>query len=510
MNRFTRGLAALAALAASALNLSAAETAAKQDKYNVLFIAVDDLRPETGAYGNPVIKTPNLDALSKRGITFNRAYCQQAVCSPSRTSLLCGRRPDTTKVYDLQTHFRRNLPDVVTLPQQFKLNGYHVQGMGKIFHGGLDDPQSWSVPHWNPKAPGYGKPETLRALAEEAKQLREKHGGPASKVLERDPKTGTVLKTTAPKFRARGPAWEDPEVADNALQDGATADHAIETLRSFKSQEKPFFLAVGFLKPHLPFVAPKKYFDFYNRADLKLASNPFPPKDCPDIALHTWGELRAYRDIPSKGPLSDATALDLIHGYYAATSYTDAQIGRVVDELKNLGLDDKTIVIVWGDHGWQLGEHGLWCKHSNFEIAARVPMVLSVPGQKQPGARTDALVEFVDIYPTLCDLCGIPLPEGLEGVSLAPLLDDPNRPVKSAAFSQYPRGPAMGYSMRTDRYRYTEWQPKKPGPPVAVELYDHQVDPQENVNLANLPEHKALVAKLSKQLKAGWQAAQAK
>jgi iduronate 2-sulfatase len=474
-------------------------------KPNVLMIAIDDLRPEAGCYGNPLIQTPALDAIARRGTTFHRAYCQQAVCSPSRASLLTGLRPDATRIYDLQTHFRRNLPDVVTLPQLFKAHGYHAQGLGKIYHGGLDDPQSWSVPHWSPPGPRYGKPETLAALAEENKRLRSEHGGPATLVTERDPATGTVLRVTAPKYRARGPAWEDPDVPDGALSDGQTAERAIEVLREIK--DKPFFLAVGFLNPHLPFAAPKKYFDLYRREDLKLAPNPFPPKDVPSVAMTNWGELRAYKGIPASGPLSDETALDLIHGYYAATSYVDAQIGRILDELDRLGLAEKTVVVVWGDHGWHLGEHGLWCKHTNFEVAARAPLLLSAPGRKNAGARTDALVEFVDIYPTLAELCGLPLPEGLEGTSLVPVMDQPDRPWKTAAMSQYPRGNVMGYSMRTDRYRYTEWQPREGGPPKDVELYDHENDPMENVNLADLPEQRAVVERLSRQLEAGWKGA---
>jgi arylsulfatase A-like enzyme len=481
-----------------------AANAAEPKRPNVLMIAVDDWRPEAGCYGNALIQTPNIDRLAARGTVFNRAYCQQAVCSPSRTSLMLGRRPDTTRVYDLQTHFRRNLPDVVTLTQHFIDHGYHAQGLSKIYHGGLNDPKSWSVPHWSPKRPDYGKPETLRAVAEENKRLREEHG-PATEVLERDPKTGAVLKLSPPKFRARGPAWEDPDVADDAMADGETAERAVETLKSLK--DKPFFLAVGFLKPHLPFVAPKKYFDLYRRDQLSLASNPFPPKDCPAMALMDWGELRAYKDIPAKGPLGDATALDLIHGYYAATSYTDAQIGRVLDELRRQGLNDNTIVVLWGDHGWQLGEHGLWCKHTNFEIAARAPLIIAAPGQKSAGSKTDALAEFVDIYPTLCDLCSLPLPDGLEGISLRPTLDDPQARVKKAAFSQYPRGKAMGYSMRTDRYRYTEWRAAT-GTVLERELYDHQADPQENVNLAGQPERQELIAQLAQQLKDGWKVAQ--
>jgi len=478
--------------------------AAAPEKLNVLFIAVDDLRPELGCYGNTLIKTPNIDALAARGTTFNRAYCQQAVCSPSRTSLLTGRRPDTTKVYDLQTHFRLHLPEVVTLPQYFKQQGYETRGMGKIYHGGLDDPKSWSAPHWRPSGPAYGKPDTLEDLERRGKEMREKMGR-ATAVLQRDPDSGAVLKVTRPKYRVRGPAWEDPDVADNALPDGKTTDHAIAVLGEI--HQKPFFLAVGYVKPHLPFVAPKKYFDLYRREEIPLAPNPFPPKDVPPIALHTWGELRAYQDIPKQGPLNEEMARHLVHGYYAATSYIDAQVGRLLAEVDRLGLRDRTVIVLWGDHGWQLGDHGLWCKHTNFEIAARVPMIFSAPGQKMAGATSDALSEFVDIYPTLCELAGLPVPEGLEGTSLAPVIERPDRPWKSAAFSQYPRGKAMGYSMRTDRYRYTRWQNRADGQPVAAELYDHQNDPQENVNLAGRPEHKELIAELAKQLDAGWQAA---
>lgn len=474
---------------------------AADKKRNVLFIAVDDLRPQIGCYGDPIAKTPNIDRLARAGTVFNRAYCQQAVCSPSRTSLLTGRRPDTTRIYDLQTHFRLHLPDVVTLPQHFKNNGYHTQGFSKIYHGGLDDPASWSVPHWQPKAPSYGKPQTLAALEKQREKMKTEGKQTANKMLKKDPKTGTVLKRSRPKHRVRGPAWEDPDVADNKLPDGQTADKAIQTLRTIK--DKPFFLAVGFIKPHLPFVAPKRYFDLHPPDKFTLPDNPFPPKDVPEIALTTWGELRAYSDIPKKGPLPDEKALELIRAYYAASSYIDAQIGRILDELDVLDLRKNTVIVLWGDHGWQLGEHGLWCKHTNFELATRAPLIFSAPNQKNPGARTDALAEFVDIYPTLCEFCGLPLPNGLEGSSLAPVMQDPNRPWKKAAFSQYPRGKIKGYSVRTDRYRYTEWA--EPGKePVGIELYDHKRDPNENVNIAGHPENKQLLATLRKTLHAGW------
>jgi len=485
--------------------------AADGAEFNVLFIAVDDLRPELGCYGNRIVRSPHIDRLAASGLTFNRAYCQQAVCSPSRTSLMTGRRPDTTMVYDLKTHFRKYIPEVVTLPQQFKGAGVHAQSFSKIYHGGFDDPASWSVKSWRPRRPAYGRAENIELMKANYQKVREQNkklkGGA---VLERDPKTGLVLRQN-PKLKkpARGPSWEAPEVADNALADGAAADAAIQTLRKIK--DRPFFLAVGFLKPHLPFVAPKKYYDLYAPEDVPLADNPFAPKNAPQFALTTWGELRAYNDIPKKGPVSDAKARELVHGYYACVSYTDAQIGRVMDELERLGLREKTVVILWGDHGWQLGEHGLWCKHTNFETSVHSPLIISVPGQDNAGAKTDALVEFVDIYPSLCDICGVGLSKGLEGTSFKPLLDDPKRPWKKAAFSQYPRyvkgvGRIMGYSARTDRYRFTEWAAPEKDFKV-LELYDHKVDPDENTNVAARPENAQVVKELSALLRGGWKKA---
>ncbi len=475
------------------------------ERLNVLFIAIDDLRPDLGCYGVKSVHSPNIDRLAGAGTVFTRAYCQQAVCSPSRTSLLTGRRPDTTKVYDLQTHFRIHLPDVVTLPQHFKQHGYHTQSMGKIFHGGLDDPQSWSVDSWFPAGrKSYHKPESLKAIEEVRSRLKAEGRLYKEEVVRRDEKTGAVLKVKRSGQRANGPAWEDPDVADSELGDGMVADKAVETLRQIK--DKTFFLAVGFYKPHLPFIAPDKYFDLYPAAGIRLAANPFAPKNVPPIAMHDFGELRSYSDMPKVGPVSDAKARELVRAYRAASSFTDAQIGRVLDELDRLGLRDKTVVVLWGDHGWHLGEHGIWCKHSNFEVATRVAMIISAPKQKTAGKPTIALSEFVDIYPTLCELAGLPVPDGLEGTSLVPVMNDPGRPWKKAAFSQYPRQKVMGYSLRTERYRYTEWA--EPGrEPVGVELYDHQSDPEENVNVAGFAENKELIAKLSRMLKDGWRAA---
>jgi arylsulfatase A-like enzyme len=478
--------------------------AAAPGRKNVLFIAVDDLKPLLGAYGDRVVKTPHIDALARRGLVFERAYVQQAVCSPSRSSLMTGRRPDTTRVFDLQTHFRVALPDVVTLPQLFKARGYHAQALSKIYHGSLDDPQSWSVPHWSPRAPTYG-PATQAALDKERAEARARGVKLGDEPLERDPRTGTVLRTSNTRTRVNGPPWEAADVADNAFADGMTADKAIELLGQLK--DRPFFLAVGFLRPHLPFVAPKKYFDLYRGVDVPLARNGAPPTDVPAPAMHTSGELRSYKGVPKEGPLDEAAARDLVRAYYATTSYLDAQVGRLVEALDALGLRNNTIVALWGDHGWHLGDHGLWCKHTNFESATRAPLIIVDPGAKTAGQRTAALVEFVDIYPTLAELAGLPPPAGLEGTSLVPLVRNPRAPWKKAAFSQYPRGKdVMGYAMRTERYRYVEWRGAD-GKPFARELYDHATDPGENKNLASRPEHKALVARLGQQLAAGWRGA---
>jgi arylsulfatase A-like enzyme len=486
--------ASVAATALTAPNWLPAASNPTKPKYNVLFIPVDDLKPLLGCYGAPTIQTPNLDKLAQRGMVFEHAYCQQAVCSPSRSSLLTGCRPDTTKVWDLETHFRTALPDVVTLPQQFKAHGYHTQSLSKIYHNGFDDRPSWSVPSWFPRGPEYQMKENTEDIQKERQEAMR-----LSKMTAAD-----AVK------KIRGMPWESPDVSDDALPDGRTAAHAIEVLQQLKkSPAQPFFLATGFLKPHLPFVAPKRFFDLYPPEKLKLADNPYPPKDVPPMAMHTWGELRAYHGIPKKGPVTDQQAMELIRGYYAATSYCDAMIGRVLDELDRQGLRDNTIVVVWGDHGWHLGDHGLWCKHDNFESTTNAPLIVSIPGMSSAGQKTKALVEFVDIYPTLCELCGLPLPNTLEGTSFAPVLEDPTRDWKKAAFSHYPHGGFMGYTLGTQRYRYTEWlrRNNRSAPPAGIELYDHQSDPEENVNVAGRPENKELTAQLSQLLHKGWKAA---
>ncbi len=480
---------------------TALSSPAADRKLNVLFIAVDDLRPELGCYGRDYIKSPNIDRIAARGMVFNRAYCQQAVCSPTRSSLMTGTRPDTTKVWDLVTHFRTAIPDVVTLGQHFKNNDYFVQGMGKIYHGGYDDPPTWSVPWQQPKATTYALPENVALHGRQ--YVSDPDDTPKKKKSKKKSGAGT-----------RGPAFEGADVPDNTFQDGKVAELAVATLQELSKKPEPFFLAVGFIKPHLPFVSPKKYWNLYDPAKIQLAPNKFRPKDAPEYAVLPGGEMRAYHGIP-QGSIPDDLARQLKHGYYAAVSYMDAQVGKVFDELDRLGLSKNTIIILWGDHGWKLGEHDAWCKHSNVENDVNAPLILSVPGMKYAGKHTDALVEFVDIYPTLSELAGLSLPKHLEGASFKPVLDDPNRPWKSAAFSQYPRSSGgqqlMGYTMRTDRYRFTQWVNRKDHSKVdAVELYDHQIDPQENQNIAARPERAALVKELTAKWNAGWQAARPK
>ena len=460
---------------------------AKARKMNVLFIAVDDLRPQLGCYGQEHIISPNIDRLAAEGLLFERTYCQQAVCAPSRVSILSGTRPDTTKIYGLSTPLRKAMPDVLTLPEHFKNHGYETLSIGKIYHHVQDDLQGWTAepyragtfPEGDWKGRGYLSKEAIAQMTEYNKAY--------------------------PRMKGRGPAFDAADVPDEAYPDGANTVYAIKQLNRLK--DKPFFMAMGLYKPHLPFNAPKKYWDMYDRAKVKLAENPFIPKNAPSYATTSWGELRNYYGIPKKGPCSGALARQLIHGYYACVTYIDAQIGLLLDELDRLGLRKNTVIILWGDHGWKLGEHAGWCKHTNFELDTHVPMILSVPAMKTAGRRTRALTEYVDIYPTLCEVCRLPVPAHLEGLSVAPLLKDPDRPWKKAAFSQYPRGKVMGYTMKTDRFRYTEWQDRKTGKILARELYDHQKDPDENINAAAQPEYKQQIPRLSRILKAGWRAA---
>ena len=499
---------------------------------DVLFIAVDDLRPELGCYGDTFVKTPNIDALAAKSMVFERAYCQIAICSPSRASLLTGRRPDTNHVWEIAPdQYWRMFTNATTIPQYFKENGYRSIGMGKIFHPGApsgndDIKYSWSLPYF--------------------------HG--------------------ENKVKVNHTSWHSFEnISDSDLRDGQVADNAIKTLKEIKQNRTdgdntPFFLATGFHKPHLPFYAPSKYYDMYPPADqIPLPMNPNPPKDMSPLAWTTSGELRSYEDMKEyRLPecTSDATALAgkscrisdsdtrlLRRGYHAAQSYTDAQIGRVLTEMENQGLASNTIIVLWADHGWKLGEHDMWAKHTNFEDDTHVPFMIRVPGVTDSGMRTDALVELIDIFPSLTELAGLTVPPRctednkdvlacVEGSSVAPLLKDPKQEWKKAAFSQYPRpycglsiipgkppfqrgneGEAvMGYALRVDSYRFVEWYgfdhtTAKPNwsDIWGTELYDHTEPTKffndENENLAKQANMAEKVEEFRKMIQAGWRAA---
>ena len=485
-------------VAAALLPLTALYAA---DRPNVLFIAVDDMRPELGCYGNKLIKSPNIDRLAARGTVFNYAYCQQAVCSPSRTAILTGLRPDATRVWDLVTHFRVAQPDCITLPQHFKMNGYWCAALSKVYHKGLEDGRSWNEPHWYPQ----GKAVDTDPV-DWTKQIITKH----ATTVEEYSKGTSPDDNDQPGKRANGkegksgPAYEVSAKADDQLPDGATAAEAVKRLHDLQSKGKPFFLAVGFLKPHLPFVAPKKYWDLYDPNTIPVPAFDRLPAGAPEFAGHRNSELHNYQGVPKGNPIPADFAKTLRHGYYACISYTDTQVGRLLDALDQEGLADNTIIVLWGDHGWQLGEHGLWEKHTNFEIAARAPLLISVPKQKTAGQKCNAPVEFVDVYPTLAELCGLPKPAGLAGSSLKPFIENPAAPKAKVAISQYPRkapeGNVMGYIIRDELWRATFWRERNGTKIVATELYDEQNDPAETVSLHDKPEHKALLEVLAKNL----------
>ena len=477
-------------------------------KPNVLFIIVDDLKPILGCYGDPFVKTPNIDRFAKEGVVFTNTYCQQAVCGPSRASFLTGMRPDYTGVWDLETEMRNINPEILSMPQFFKQNGYITAGIGKVFDSrsvdeNIDKP-SWSIPFYKksndyyPKEMGKAKGRYRGVKVLEEIEIYEKIGG--AKGL-----TGKELSNFI-KINAK-PSVESLDIPDNAYIDGATVLHSKDILKVLKENAKPFFFAVGITKPHLPFAVPKKYWDLYNRDEIQLAEFRENANNSPLVAYHGAGELYKYADIPPIASFSDVKGgmelpfdkqKELIHGYYASVSYADALIGKLISTLVSLNLKDNTIVTIIGDHGWHLGDHNLWCKHSNFEQATRIPMIFKIPGIK--ASKTSALAEAVDIFPTLCDATGIKIPEQLQGASLMPILMETKNKVKDYAVSQYRRGKNMrtfGYSIRTERYRLTLWmkdfyrlyKPFDEGYIVSGELYDYDNDLLETENYYNSKEY---------------------
>ncbi len=520
--------------------LACQPTGGERPRQNVLFIAIDDLRPELGCYGSDLAITPHLDALAADGLRFNRAYCQQAICSPSRASLMTGARPETINIIENYTYFRDLHPDIITLPQHFRANGYETVYSGKIYHGRFtDDEKSWSRKCAKPEVPkaplpgGYALAENQAIFKENQAAIRTKYGEVNHYAL------------------GRGPAYERADVPDHTYPDGYNTEAAISTLKELATQDKPFFLGLGFRLPHLDWNAPAKYWDLYDPEEIKLATDRERPVEGAAMGLHASFELRVRHGIPKKGNIEPALARTLKHAYLASVSYVDALIGKMLEALEEADLRDETIIMVWSDHGWHLGDLGVWGKATNYEIATRVPLLLWTPDipDRHRGQSTDALVELVDMYPTLCDLAGIGLPDHLEGLSFAPLLEEPTQTWKKAAFSQYPNpalrewaanpltpsmretyfGPLieevedrimrqqgdrwdrdvfenhlMGYSMRTDRHRLIVWKDRrKPQEePLFVELYDHGSDPNETTNLAS--SEPQLVQELIALFDTGW------
>lgn len=474
--------------------LAAVATAAPA-RPNVLFISADDFRFELGAHGSPWVQTPNLDRLAAQGTILLQAHCQYPQCAPSRSSLFAGRRPDSLGVYDVFTRLRDRRPDVVTLPQLFKQHGYKALALGKVYHSSLDDPDAWSAPYWQPALPAlaYVSPETT------ARITRKREAAAAVPGLSERERAQA----------AYGPPYEGEDSPDSAHHDGMVADKAIEVLRAQASAGSPFFLAVGFRKPHLPFVAPKKYWDLYDPTKIPLAPNPGAPAGAPVYGPVDGGEVRAYEGMPKwPAPIPDAEARKLKHAYFACISFMDAQVGRVLAELERLGLADNTLVVFWSDHGFHLGEQSHWGKWSPYEWDSRAPVILRGPGVPR-GVATSALVEFVDLYPTVAELAAVPPPAGLEGTSFVPLLAAPDRPWKDAVFTQVlrqrPEGDLMAESMRTPRYRVTRWSDASDRSQVrAIELYDRQVDPAEMRNVADEPGYAGARRELLARLAAGW------
>jgi len=444
---------------------------------NVLFIAVDDLRPQINCYGKTFMHTPHLDRLAERGVLFERAYCMVPTCGASRASLMSGMRPAPDRFVNFLAWAQKDAPGAITLNTHFKRQGYTTISLGKVFHHVGDNVDGWSEAPWRPKTSDYhDKAVQAQAIAEH------------------------IQKYPNRRKKPRGMPYEAFDAPDESYRDAENASKAITHLNRFaKQQETPFFLAVGFYKPHLPFCAPQKYWDLYDASKIDLPHNYRAPKGAPKVALHTSGELRSYASIPPKGPVDRDTARQLIHGYYACVSFIDAQVGRLLDALDGLGLTDNTIIVLWGDHGWQLGEHGMWNKHSCFETSMHAPLLVAAPGEPgvKAGTRVRALTEFIDIYPSLCDLAGLPKPEHLEGRSFLPLMKNPDAPWKSYAVGRF----KSGDTIRSDRYRFSEY-PMGSQVTAARMLYDHSEDSDETVNVSEQPGNATAVKELTRELHA--------
>lgn len=479
---------------------------ADKDFPNILFIAVDDLKPALGSYGTN-IQTPHIDRLSEQGTTFLNAHSQQAICGPSRVSVMTGKYPDATRIWEHGSKLRDRNPEIVTLPQYFKENGYMAVGMGKIFDnrnvdGGRDTP-SWSLPYIKDLsyAPGYNRPicyYQAPEIWEATEELRAQ-----GKTRWRDYRLHLIEL-------GMWPATEALDIPDSAYKDGAVADRAIQSIDELSQNDQPFFLAVGFAKPHLPFAAPQRYWDMIQPEQIQLAEFREQAQGAPDIAYHESGELRSYSDIPEQGPIPDDLQRHLIHGYLACVAYVDAQIGRVLHALEASDAAENTIIVFWGDHGYHLGDHGLWNKHSNYEQATRVPLIIDAPSDVD-GQHIHQPVALLDIFPTLVELANLPTKGDLDGISLADSLREGSAPPRDYAMSQFPRDQnnAMGYALRGERFRYVAWFDVETSNAVgatsqnqiiATEFYDYETDPLETQNLANSAEHQESIAEMHHEL----------
>ncbi len=446
---------------------------------NVILFLVDDLKPNLGCYGDQVAISPNIDKLAARGVRFNKAFCNQAVCMASRYNIMLGTRSTSSGLYNFGTEFRDVYPDAVTLPQFFMKAGYRAESMGKVYHighGNTNDEASWSVPHHKEKVIEYLVPKsTNRKLTREEAFFENTH---------------LYIPDLPPnKALPRGAAWESPDVVDEAYADGRVARHAIDRLRELKKKpDQPFFLAVGFARPHLPFSAPKKYWDLYQPEKLPMPKYVKDPEGAPRYATKRGGEITQFDPIPvGQYVYADSLTRKLIHGYYASMSYMDAQLGRVMDELERLNMLENTIIVLWGDHGWHLGDHGYWTKHTNYEQANIIPMIMVAPGVSKPNTATDQLAETVDIYPTLAELAGLGKPKGpqpIDGVSLVPVLQNTDFRVRNHAYHAFPKDGYLGRAIRTDRYRLVEWTSiNNAAAEKGYELYDYLKDPLETRNI---------------------------
>lgn len=489
-------------------------------KPNILFVSIDDLRPTIGAYDDSVAITPNLNRLASEGMTFRQMFCQSSVCAPSRASLMTGLRPDSTRVWHLGDKFREINPSTVTMPQYFSRFGYHTVNIGKIFHNYMPDSISWDEPDLRPtkylRSEWLGRDGETFYISEEVNK---------SQKVKRD----SLLKLKPFRYADgwnTGPAWEAADVHDTMYYDGAQTELAKKVLTRLAEGEEPFYLGLGYFRPHLPFAAPKKYWDMYDPDKIPLAPNSALPINAPLFSLNSMYELRNYDGFGHIGHptstyrMSLDTARILKQGYYASVSYIDVLLGDLLNHLKELGIYENTIIIVWGDHGWKLGDHNSWGKMTNFNIDLQVPTIIRYPGQKKKGYETYAITELIDIFPSLCELAGLEVPEYIQGTSFVPLLTNPDLQWKKAAFSQFHRRPKvaadggryMGYSINTVEYHYIEWYTWDQisgtrGDYVTAELYARLSDPYETINIVGKVEYTEVVKNLSLQLAEGWRKA---